>query len=51
MITLFEKNETDFSSCGLAVLNNIVQYATVEQTLNGGWFVNLTVIKDNLEKY
>ena len=51
MITLFEKNETDFSSCGIAVLNNIVQYATVEQTLNGGWFVNLTVIKDNLEKY
>lgn len=51
MITLFERNETDFSSCGLAVLNNIVQYATVEQTLNGGWFVNLTVIKDNLEKY
>lgn len=51
MITLFERNETDFSSCGLAVLNNIVQYATVEQELNGGWFVNLTVIKDNLEKY
>ena len=51
MIALFEKNETDFSTCGIAVLNNIVQYATVEQTLNGGWFVNLTVVKDELEKY
>lgn len=51
MIALFEKNETDFSTCGIAVLNNIVQYAVVEQTLNGGWFVNLTVVKDELEKY
>ena len=53
MINVFDKNVTpeEFVSCGIMTINDIVLHAKVEHELNGSWFVNLTVIKDENEKY
>lgn len=53
MINVFDKNVTpeEFVSCGIMTINDIVLHAKVEHELNGSWFVNLTIIKDENEKY
>ncbi len=51
MLTIYKPTETDFSHNGLAVLDNIINSATITHILNGNYILDLNLRKDSRGKY
>jgi phage minor structural protein len=51
MIVLYNSKETDFTHNGICVLDNIIKYCKITEVLNGEYFLDIEVIKDEQEKY